>query len=610
MANGESEFQLRQDGYVAFDAVSLKDLIIERLNDNEIFTDQNYEGSNLSSLIDIISYSYHTLIYYLNKNSSESTFTQAEIYENINQIVKSIDYNPSGPQSANLNFQVNATENLNTGLYTIPRYSYFTFSGTSYSFNEDVSFNKNLSSFESLTELEDNNLLYNGSFVEYPTLAAIGENFETIVLAPSEDDSNFIVDNNNIYVYVKPNTLNSKWEEWTKTTSLYLETPSSKKYSVRFNENERYEIKFGNDITGKRLGKGDLVAIYFLKSDGVNGQVSKNTINNQPIYFYTTSQFNQIKNDIIPASSNLITSQEASNLRFSNKNSSTNFQLKESVDEIKQNAPKLFNSQYRLVTIDDYTNYISKNYGSWISSVECVNNFDYTSIYLKYFFNIGLDRPNDNSRVLFNQVNFSDSCDFNNIYAFAVPNKTLENSLEIRTNYLSVSQKNAITNLLAEVKSATTEIIVSDPVYTEINFCASVNDSDFTLISQAGDDSFLYVEVEQSSRRDLNSVQNDIAQIFTNYFNTSNLSLGQLISLKDLQQSILAVQGVSSFSTRRIFKGETIIDKNLSFAVYNPIYETDDFNVTRQDIDLEFFKFAYFKDLTDVQNRITVVRQG
>ena len=80
--------------------------------------------------------------------------------------------------------------------------------------------------------------------------------------------------------------------------------------------------------------------------------------------------------------------------------------------------------------------------------------------------------------------------------------------------------------------------------------------------------------------------------------------------MKDLQQSILAVQGVSSFSTRRIFKGETIIDKNLSFAVYNPIYETDDFNVTRQDIDLEFFKFAYFKDLTDVQNRITVVRQG
>jgi len=88
-------------------------------------------------------------------------------------------------------------------------------------------------------------------FVEYPTAAAIGENFETIVLAPTIDDANFIVDNHNIYVYIKPNIPDSKWQEWTKTTSLYLESASSKKYSVRYNQNERYEIKFGNNISSK-----------------------------------------------------------------------------------------------------------------------------------------------------------------------------------------------------------------------------------------------------------------------------------------------------------------------------------------------------------------------
>ena len=45
---------------------------------------------------------------------------------------------------------------------------------------------------------------------------------------------------NNIFVYVKPNTLNSKWEQWNRTTSLYLENASAKKFSVRYNENERY----------------------------------------------------------------------------------------------------------------------------------------------------------------------------------------------------------------------------------------------------------------------------------------------------------------------------------------------------------------------------------
>jgi len=49
-----NNFDLTTDGYVAFDATSLKSLITTRLNTNNIFTDQNFEGSNLSSIIDIV----------------------------------------------------------------------------------------------------------------------------------------------------------------------------------------------------------------------------------------------------------------------------------------------------------------------------------------------------------------------------------------------------------------------------------------------------------------------------------------------------------------------------------------------------------------------------
>tara|TARA_R100000152_G_C6781483_1_gene216070 strand:+ start:1036 stop:2871 length:1836 start_codon:yes stop_codon:yes gene_type:complete len=603
---------INQDSYVAFDAVSLKDLIIERLNANNNFTDQNYEGSNLSSLLDVICYSFHTLIYYLNKNSAETSFTQAEIYENINQIVKTIDYNPTGPQTPNLNFKTNALAELPSGLYTIPRYSYFTFSGTSYSFNEDVAFNKLTDLEEQLDQLGENNLLYNGTFVEYPSFAALGENFEVSVLAPSDIGSNIIIDSNNIFVYVKPNTLNSKWEQWSRTTSLYLENASAKKFSVRFNENERYEIKFGNNITGKRLNPGDIVAIYYLRSDGANGVVSKDTINNQPLYFYTTNQFNEILGDIVSPSANLLTIQQSSQLKFSNDNPSTNFRLKESVIEIKQNAPNLYNSQYRLVTINDYNAYISKNFGSWVKSVECADNFRYTDQYLNYFFDLGLDRPNDDSRVLYNQINFSTSCDFNNVYVFAVPNKTLDNSTDIRTNYLSTSQKNAITNLLGEAKSATSEIVISDPVYVELNFASTVNDDDYDkfLPSEIGDSSFLYVEIANNSRRDVSSVQSEVAQVFKNYFNTSNLLLGQVISIAELNQSINNIDGVVKFSTRREYNGKTLINRNLSIIATNPVYEMADNEVYQQDISLPFFKFAYFKNLSDISSKITVVRQG
>jgi len=606
----ESDFRIEQDGYVAFDAISLKDLIIERMNQQKVFTDQNYEGSNLSAIIDIVAYSYHVLIYYLNKNSSESNFSQAELYENINQIVKSIDYNPTGPQSSNLSFEATANANLEVNLYTIPRYSYFTFSGTSYSFTEDVSFQKSLNGVEALTNLQNNTLLYNGEYVEFPIFEAIGENNEVVTLAATDVVDNFFIDNNSIDVYVKPVGLNSIWEKWSKSSSLYLETGNAKKFSVRYNEEDKYEIKFGNNVNGKKLNAGDIVQIYYLKSDGSEGQVSKGTLNNQQLYFYNTSNFNEILNDTIPAGTNIITSAQSANVTFTNENSSTLFKQKETVAEIKENAPNLFNSQYRLVTTDDYKNYISKNFGNWIKSVEVVNNFDYTSIYQKYFFDIGLDRPNDDSRVLFNQINFADSCDFNNVYIFSVPNKVLETSLDIRTNYLSIAQKNAINILLNDIKSATTELMVTDPVYMELNFGVSQSVTDFDFADVAGEDSYLYIEVDKNSRRDLSSVKNEVATIFLDYFNTQNLQLGQVVSLKDLSQLILDIDGVIEFTTRRDTASGTLISNLLQLVIYNPVYVTSDFKFTEQDIDLQFFQFPYFKNLSSISDRIEVIRQG
>ena len=63
-----TEFDLPLNSYASFDAQSMRDLIIERLNnDSSIsFTDQNFEGSNLNAVIDIVSYSFHTLLFYLN----------------------------------------------------------------------------------------------------------------------------------------------------------------------------------------------------------------------------------------------------------------------------------------------------------------------------------------------------------------------------------------------------------------------------------------------------------------------------------------------------------------------------------------------------------------
>jgi hypothetical protein len=133
-----------KNSYVSFDGTSISDLIVNRLNQNEIFTDQNYQGSNLSSLLDVISYTFSTLLYYLNKTSSETMFSEAQIYENMNRIVKLLNYNPKGKLTQSVDFNLRTT--LSPDNYVIPRYSYVKIGGTSFSFVKDIYFSYLLNS--------------------------------------------------------------------------------------------------------------------------------------------------------------------------------------------------------------------------------------------------------------------------------------------------------------------------------------------------------------------------------------------------------------------------------------------------------------------------------
>lgn len=55
-----------------------------------------YEGSNLAVLIDLCAYLFQCMTFALNNAASESMFSDTQIYENINRLVKLIGYNPKG----------------------------------------------------------------------------------------------------------------------------------------------------------------------------------------------------------------------------------------------------------------------------------------------------------------------------------------------------------------------------------------------------------------------------------------------------------------------------------------------------------------------------------
>jgi len=607
MANLNNDLNLSTDNYAAFDALSLKSLIIKRLNSSKIFTDQNFEGSNISAVIDIIAYAYNVLLFYLNQTAAESTFSTASVYENINKIVKLLGYNPIGFQTAILPFKAYANYQLQAGTYTVPRYTYFTVNGTIYSFNNDLTFTKSTSGTEYLSVFSDQNLLYQGSYTEYPTYVAIGEPLETIVMVIVDNNNNNItIDHFNIDVYVKDNTATTpKWAKWESTQSLFLEKSNALKYEIRLNEDGRYEIKFGNNVSGKQLNTNDEVAIYYITSNGTTGQVGPNTLNGNTPFIYNPLRFSQIRNDTTSLNLRILDQAELNLLSFENPDPSTKFITAESVANIKANATNTFKSQYRLITTEDFQNYILKNYSNILASVKVVNNWDYLSQHIKYFYDLGVSKPSLESRVLFNQVKFADSCNFNNIYVYSVPRLEKLTSLSTRANYINTAQKNLIINNINRNKLATAEIVFNDPVYVQFDLGLRLGNE--VLMPEIADSSYLQITREITAKRNPETIRQQVASIFTNYFATTKDNLGKYVSLTDLSNEISSIEGIIDIKTVRINGSTTVTTPGINFLAFNPVYPYTDIKIISQDTQLPFFKFPYLNDPVNFINKIQVI---
>jgi hypothetical protein len=595
--NNVGDFPLPKDGYLCFDAKGLKAFLKQRLIENGVWTDSAYEGSNISQLIDLLSYTFNTLIYYLNRTSTNATFSDTTTYEDINRLVKLINYNPIGRQSAILTFGASAQAAMPTGLYTIPRYSYVNLGAVSYSFNEDVTFFKSTSSNEFLEDFSSSKLFYQGRYIENPIYTATGDENELIFLNPGD---NVIIDHFNIDVYVK-SIEDGKYTKWVRTPSLYTETSNDKKYEIRLNESKHYEIKFGNNINGKKLQTGDQVAIYYLKSNGTAGEVGVNALQAGKLIKYTTNQFNQIFNDVIIEDVTIIPDNELINLKFDNESSSTYSASEENVEQIKQNSPSLFRSQYRLVTETDFENYVKTNFSNLIHDVKVVNNWSYLSDYLKYFYDIGITDPNNVGRVLFNQVNFADSCNFNNVYLFIV-SKAVSDAAN-QGSLLNPTLKSLIISSMKDVKLLTCEPVTVDPVFMSFDLAMAK-----TGISPTVDDAGkteLYVVKTANSKRDSSAIQTDINNIFINYFDRANCALGQTIDINYLSNSILSVNGVDTFYTRRT-DDNNVKYEGLSMLTWNPIYRSD-MKLITQNLTQLFFQFPILNNRDNFINKINVV---
>ena len=145
---------------------------------------------------------------------------------------------------------------------------------------EDVEINKNIN-----TDVA----LYNGIWKSYPTIfTASGLENETIIL-DSLDASK--VAGEFVYVYVKSAEGIKPWKydkdelfinmsrnNVTETNFASIYNSKETVYSIRVNENKNYELKFGNNVIGKKLSPGDKIYVLYLETNGEDGYIDMGDI--------------------------------------------------------------------------------------------------------------------------------------------------------------------------------------------------------------------------------------------------------------------------------------------------------------------------------------------
>lgn len=588
-----SNFLYKKNDYLTFDATTMRDLIVSRLNESQIFSDQNYAGSNLSALTDVMSVIFGSLMFYLNKTSSESLFSESQIYENINRIVKILNYNPAGRFTQNVLINLTALADLPIGSYVIPRYSYTFVGPYSYTFNQDVFFSKTTDGIELIESLSNNCLMYQGGFQEYTGYIASGIENESITLPTVEALS---IDHLNIHVYTK-NSLTQKWIQWERTEDLYGSFPEDLKYEVRFNENKTYEIKFGDGINGKKLTQADEVSVFYLICNPKAPSVGPGALSAaNKLKLFNSNNFNSIIRDVQNINISTYPVNNFNFLKLNNSFSSTDFIQEESVEQIKRNAPKVFNSQKRLVINDDYKHFILSQFPGLVKDVSIFNNEEYMESHLKYLYDIGLSSPYLKKSILYNQVKFASTCNFNNIYAYLLPQSPLLTSL----NY---PQKQLILKEVNKYKTLTSKIVPMEPENFYIDFYIKNPDIDVS-VKDLNQCKLLLIKNKNGNRTNA-SIKLEAKSIIENYFDFNNLKLGYFLNITELSSLLSNISGVSKIQTSR--KDINLNLNQLSFLLWNESYPDLDCSICSQNTQFESFKFVKFFQIDNLLNKIDVI---
>ena len=323
--------------FTNLDFEDVKTTLKEYLKSNSNFTDYDFEGSNLSTILDVLAYNTYITSYNANMVANEVFIDTATLRENVIALARNIGYTPRSRKAATsaISFFVDTTNiTPKPASLTLRKGTVATSSGSfgglggAFCILDDITVPvvNDIASFDSIT-------VYEGTVIE--------KNFTYSARNPQQKFilPNIGVDTDLIRVAVKNNSSSTASTKYSLQDNLFYIGSESKVYFLQEVADERYEIFFGDGVFGKKLDDQNYITVTYLTSNGDSGNgFSQFAFNGRITYVRDGSEH------VVSEGISFITPE------YSSRGGSAI----EQVESVRKYAPKIYSTQNRAVTADDY----------------------------------------------------------------------------------------------------------------------------------------------------------------------------------------------------------------------------------------------------------------
>lgn len=307
----------------------IKSSIKDYLRANTNFTDYDFEGSNLSVIINLLAYNSYITAYNTNMVVNETFIDSATLRENVVSLARNIGYVPRSKRAAKATVDFFVT-GISTTTDTI-------------SFQPGVVANGSVSDVNFIFSLPEKVTVAADSGASYGSLEIYqGQYLENSwTVNNSQPNQRYIIPNDSVdtstlRIRVKNTSTDTTSTEYQLVDNILGITSTSNIYLIQETTDEKYEILFGDGIFGKKLQSGNVITASYVKTNGKEG-------NGVSDFRFAGTIFDENNANITSFSVDL-TAQVPSE----------NGDEIEPVESVKYYAPRLYSSQHRAVTASDY----------------------------------------------------------------------------------------------------------------------------------------------------------------------------------------------------------------------------------------------------------------